>query len=74
MQYLVPVRPDMERLLVTPMKGDSMGKIYRVMKYGPAECKIRDITIKPVRAKDDFFMLTDDLVQVYADFKRYTPI
>lgn len=66
MQYLLPMHPDMERLLVTPMRGELTGKIYRVLSYEPMRCKIRDITIKPVRKKDDFFMPTDELVNVYS--------
>jgi len=57
----------MEWMLVTPIAGDLTGKIYRVMSHGLTQCKIRDITIKPVRSKDNFFMLTDNLVQVHQD-------
>jgi hypothetical protein len=51
MQYLLPEHPDMERLLVTPMRGELTGKVYRVLSHGPMQCKIRDTTIQPVRKK-----------------------
>jgi len=65
MQYLVPVYPDMERLLVTVISGEAMGKVFRIIAYGLEKCKIRDISIKLVRPKEDFLMDTTNLVQVY---------
>ena len=65
MQYLEPVTPDMERLLVTVISGDRMGKIFRVLTYSAHECKLRDTSIYPIRRKDDFMMETRYLVQVF---------
>jgi hypothetical protein len=65
MQYLEPVAPDMERTLVTVISGDRMGKIFRVLTYSAHECKLRDISIHPIRKKDDFMIETQNLVQVY---------
>jgi len=71
MQYLVPVYPDMERLLVTVISGKAMRKVFRIIAYGLEKCKIRDISIKPVRPKEDFLMDTTNLVQVFPECQKF---
>ena len=71
MQYLVPFHPDMERLCVTVISGEAMGKVFRILDYGVEKCKIRDISIQPVRPKEDFFMATTNLVQVYPERRKF---
>ena len=69
MQYLAPVAPDTKNVLVTAISGDLMGKTFRVLTYSTDECKLRDISIQPIRKKDDFMMDTQNLVVVHPSKK-----
>lgn len=69
MQYLAPVAPDTKHVLVTAIRGDRMGKVFRVLTYSAHECKLRDISIQPIRKKDDFMMETQNLVVVHPSNK-----
>ena len=69
MQYLAPVAPDVKNVLVTAISGDLMGKVFRVLTYSEHECKLRDISIQPIRKKDDIMMDTRNLVVVHPSKK-----
>lgn len=69
MQYLAPVAPDTERVSVTAISGDLMGKVFRVLSYSAHECKLRNVSIQPICKKDDFMMETQNLVVVHPSKK-----